>query len=34
MANNKEKEAIKKIGEKYDYQFNLDGIKTYDAVRM
>ena len=29
-----EKEAIKKIGEKYDYQFNLDGIKTYDAVRM
>ena len=29
-----EKEAIKKIGEKYDYQFNLDGIKTYDAVRL
>ena len=27
-----EKEIITKIGEKYDYQFNLDGAKTYDAV--
>ncbi len=27
-----EKEIIRKIGEKYDYQFNVDGIKTYDAV--
>lgn len=27
-----EKEIITKIGEKYDYQFNLDGVKTYDAV--
>ena len=29
-----EKEVIQKIGEKYDYNFNLDGVKTYDAVRM
>ena len=29
-----EKEVIQKIGEKYDYSFNLDGVKTYDAVRM
>ena len=27
-----EKEVIKKIGEKYDYEFNIDGAKTYDAV--
>lgn len=27
-----EKEIIKKIGEKYNLEFNLDGIKTYDAV--
>ena len=27
-----EKEIIQKIGEKYDYNFNLDGVKTYDAV--
>ncbi len=27
-----EKEIITKIGEKYDYKFNLDGVKTYDAV--
>ena len=27
-----EKEVIQKIGEKYDYNFNLDGVKTYDAV--
>lgn len=27
-----EKEVIKKIGEKYDYEFNLDGIKTYEPV--
>ena len=27
-----EKEAIKKIGEKYNCEFNIKGIKTYDAV--
>ena len=27
-----EKEIIEKIGEKYNYKFNLDGVKTYDAV--
>lgn len=27
-----EKNVIQKIGEKYDYKFNLDGVKTYDAV--
>ena len=27
-----EKEIIEKIGEKYNYEFNLDGVKTYDAV--
>ena len=27
-----EKEVIQKIGEKYDYNFNLNGVKTYDAV--
>ena len=27
-----EKEVINKIGEKYDYKFNLEGAKTYDAV--
>lgn len=27
-----EKEIIQKIGEKYDYNFNIDGVKTYDAV--
>ena len=27
-----EKEVIQKIGEKYDYKFNIDGVKTYDAV--
>ncbi len=27
-----EKELINKIGEKYNVNFNLDGIKTYDAV--
>ena len=27
-----EKEIIQKIGEKYNYIFNLDGLKTYDAV--
>ena len=27
-----EKDVIKKIGEKYDYKFNIEGVKTYDAV--
>ena len=27
-----EKEIIQKIGEKYNYKFNIDGVKTYDAV--
>ena len=27
-----EKDTIMKIGQKYDYEFNLDGVKTYDAV--
>ncbi len=27
-----EKEIINKIGEKYNYRFNLEGMKTYDAV--
>ena len=27
-----EREIIEKIGEKYNYKFDLDGIKTYDAV--
>lgn len=27
-----EKEVIGKIGEKYNYEFNLKGVKTYDAV--
>lgn len=27
-----EKDVIKKIGEKYDFEFNIDGVKTYDAV--
>ena len=27
-----EREIIEKIGEKYNYEFNLDGVKTYDAV--
>ena len=27
-----EKEIIDEIGKKYDYEFNLDGAKTYDAV--
>ncbi len=27
-----EKEIIEKIGEKYNYKFNVNGIKTYDAV--
>ena len=27
-----EKDVIDKIGKKYDKQFNLDGVKTYDAV--
>ena len=27
-----EKEIIEKIGEKYNYKFSLDGVKTYDAV--
>ena len=27
-----EKDVIKKIGEKYDYTFNIEGVKTYDAV--
>ena len=27
-----EKEVIQKIGEKYDFEFNLDHVKTYDAV--
>ena len=28
----REKEIIQKIGEKYDYQFDLKGVKTYDSV--
>ena len=27
-----EKNIIRKIGEKYDYEFNFEGVKTYDAV--
>lgn len=27
-----EKDVIQKIGEKYNYKFNIDGVKTYDAV--
>lgn len=27
-----EKDVIKKIGEKYDYKFNIEDVKTYDAV--
>ncbi len=30
--NEREKEAIKKIGEKYGIEFNLKGLKTYDAM--
>ena len=32
MEDRNEKEVIKKIGEKYNTQFNLSGAKTYDAV--